>query len=43
MPLETRNDISAMMKAFKSVQGEKEDEDIKIDTPKLIYLNRRSQ
>jgi hypothetical protein len=31
------------IKAFKPVQGEKKKDVVKIDTPKVIYLNRRSQ
>jgi len=43
IPKETRNDGSAMMRAFKSVQGDKVENKVKIDTKKVIYLNRRIQ
>jgi len=43
IPNETRNDGSAMMKAFKSVQEDKVENKVKIDTKKVIYLNRRIQ
>jgi integrase len=42
MPKERRNDGSAMMKAFKSIQGDKVENAAETDNPKVIYLKRRS-
>jgi len=42
MPKETRNDDSAMMKMYESVQGDMVENYAETDNPKVIYLKRRS-
>jgi integrase len=41
IPKETRNDGSAMMKAYKSVEGKPVEKDVASASSKVIYLNRR--
>jgi len=40
MPRETRNDGSAMIRAYKTIQGKN---DVKIDRSKVIDLKKRAQ
>jgi integrase len=42
MPKETRNDGSAMMKAYKSGHGGKVEKGVEVATSKVIYLHKRT-
>ena len=43
MPKETRNDGSAMMRAYKSVRKEPFENNVRVEGPKVFYMDRRLQ
>jgi hypothetical protein len=43
MPKETRNDGSAMMRAYKSVRKEQFENNVRVESPKEFYMVKRLQ